>query len=62
MKYFEVLYLNWCGLKKKAIIATKHDTPETQTVDFDFNWNGNQILEYHTTNQFNYAHNIFKHF
>ncbi|GIP61105.1 hypothetical protein [Paenibacillus woosongensis] len=55
MKYFEVLYANCFGVKKVTLVATPHDTPETRTLDFNFGWNGNEIIDYRETNQCSYA-------
>lgn len=61
MKYFEVLYANCFGVKKVALIATPHDTPKTPTPSFNFEWNGNEIIDYRETNQHRYASNA-RHF
>lgn len=57
--YFEVLYANCFGVKKAALVATPHDTPETPTFSFNFNWNGNKLIEYRETDQRSYASNTY---
>lgn len=60
--YFEVLYSNCFGNKKVALVATPHDTPETPTMSFNFNWNGNRLLNYCETDQASYSSNTFRFF
>ena len=62
MNYFEVLYSNCFNEKHIAIIATKHDSPEIPTIDFNFNWNGNRLIDWHATTQHNFRYNIRKYF
>jgi hypothetical protein len=60
MNYFEVLYADCFGDKKRALIATSHATPETPTADFNFNWNGNRLIDYHKTDRDSYSRNIYR--
>lgn len=57
--YFEVLYANCFGEKRTALVATTHATPNTPTPDFNFNWNGNRLLEYKETTHQCYRTNTF---
>jgi len=59
MKYFEVLYTNCFGTKIAALIATSHNTPEEPTSEFNFNWNGNTLVEYKETTQQHYRANTY---
>lgn len=62
VNYFEVLYKNWHGDKKVTIVATPNDNPKIATISFDFNWNGNKLIDYKETSQENYKFNIYKFF
>jgi hypothetical protein len=62
MNYFEVLYKNCFGAKRVATVATKQETPEIPTGDFNFNWNGNQLVKYRETDYQSYATNTHRFF
>ncbi|MDD2627826.1 MAG: hypothetical protein PHD20_02950 [Clostridia bacterium] len=56
VNYFEVHYSNCFGEIKKSLIATKHNTPDKE---INFNWNGNKLINYYETSQYNYSRNIY---
>ena len=62
MNYFEVLYSDCFGNRLTALVATQHDTPETPTAEYNFNWNGNRLLNYRATDQASYSSNTFRFF
>jgi len=56
VNYFEVHYSNCFNEIKKNLIATTHDTPDKE---INFCWNGNKLINYYVTNQYNYSRNIY---
>ena len=62
MKYFEVLYKNCFGNRLVAVVSTINDNPTTPTLGFNFNWNGNQLVDYKEIDFNSFRHNIKKRF
>jgi hypothetical protein len=62
MKYFEVLYKNCFGKNLTALVVTQNESPSIPTVDFNFNWNGNRLIDFKETDFDSYRHNIKRFF
>lgn len=62
MKYFEVLYKNCFGTNLIALVATQNESPETPTADYNFNWNGNRLIDFKETDFLSFRTNIKRFF
>lgn len=61
MKYFEVLYKNM-GNKLVALVVTQNENPLIPTMNFNFNWNGNKLIDYKETDFNSYRSNTKRFF